>query len=229
MTGRGAWTKVGMPANGSEYYGLVTPVNVGSQPTLDSAHRAVMYGVKAIQTRINEAFGFTPKLDTDGWLGPKTSTEIIAAQKILGLVADGEAGPKTMKALLWPVVKQIAGTNAKIVGGLAQHESGWDPGAVGYQDDHDIGLVQINGPANPTLTEAQRFDYRIAFKYAADRIAAALGTPGYTLDSAICSYGYPAVAAYWARSQTETFPSNPTLNVIALAYVAYVKAWTAPS
>lgn len=220
MTGRGAWTKVGFPAGSGPYYTLAQPINIGSQPNLDQAHRAVTYGVKAIQTRLNE-LRYTPALTVDGWLGPLTATAIVWAQHQLNVTADGQAGPHTLQAMLWPVIQQVAGTNAHTVGGIASHESGFDPGAVGELDDHDIGLVQINGPANPTLTEAQRFDYHVAFKYCADRIAAALNTY-HNIDYAIASYANPSWAQTWSKTGTA-----PNQDVVA--YVNYVKAWAAPS
>lgn len=230
MSGRGAWTKRGMPSNGSQYYELVTPVNVGSQPGLDQDHRAVMFGVRTIQMRVNE-LGYLPALSLDGWLGPNTSAGIVWAQKRLGVATDGQAGPATLKAMLWPYIKTLPydPTVLHTVGGICQHESGYDPGAVGFQDADDLGLVQINGPANPALSEIARFDYHVAFRYAADRIRSALGTPHFTLDAAIASYGYPSVAQFWVNSQTETFPQNPALNQLALDYVKFIKGWQAPS
>lgn len=234
MTGRGAWTKRGMPSNGSQYYGLVKPVNVGSQPQLDQDHRAVMYGVKAIQRRIN-AMGFAnannAALVVDGVLADRTAWGIGWAQGKMGVGVDGLAGPITCRAIFWPVIKSLPYSQITLhtVGGICQHESGYDPGAVGFQDPDDLGLVQINGPANPGMTETDRFDYLTAFTYAANRITQALGTPKFTVDAAIASYGYPSVAQYWAKSGTETFPSNPALNQLALDYVKFIKAWVPPS
>lgn len=219
--GRGGWTKVGMPANGTGYYQLLRPVNVGSQPSVDDAHRAVMYGVKALQVRINE-LGYMPKLVTDGWYGPNSNGGMIWAQKKLGVVADGQCGPKTATAMFWPLIKEVApATVAHSVGGICAHESMFDPGAVGYEDADDIGLVQINGPANPTLTEAERFDARLAFTYCGARLQAALNTY-HNIDYAIASYAVPQWAVTW--SQTGKPP-----NAAASAYVDYVKAWTPPS
>lgn len=235
MTGRGAWTKRGMPANGSQYYQFVTPVNVGAQPQLDQDHRAVNYGVKAIQTRINE-MGFAnpnnPPLAVTGILDTRTSWGIGWAQGQAHVNVDGQAGPITCKAILWPVINGMTLFSTRVrhaVGGICQHESGYDPGAVGYQDPDDLGLVQINGPANPNMSEADRFDYHKAFTYAANRINEAITTPGYTERAAIASYGYPSVAAYWAKNHTETFPQNPGLNQLALDYVAFITNWHAPA
>lgn len=233
MSGRGAWTKRGMPTNGTQYYQLITPVNVGSQPALDQDHRAVMYGVKAIQTRINE-MGFAnpnnPPLAITGTLDTRTAWGIGWAQQHAGVAVDGEAGPITCKAIFWAAIKTtiVNATVRHIVGGITQHESGYDPGAVGFQDQDDLGLVQINGPANPTLTETDRFDYHKAFGYAAARIQSAITSPGYTTRAAIASYGYPAVAAHWAKTGTETY-DDPTLNQLAIDYVNFIQNWAAPN
>ena len=218
--GRGAWTKTGFPTNGSGYYELLTPVNVGSTPNVDLSHRAVSAGVKAIQTRINE-LGYTPKLDTDGWLGPLSKAGILWAQAKVAVVADGQVGPRTMTALLWPVIKQIALPKGALipqaVGGICAHESGFDPGAVGYQDPDDIGLVQINGPSHPTLTEAQRFDYRFAYGFCADVVANALATYK-NIDAAIAAYAYPVWGQQWAQL-------GHAPNPAAQQYVDFVLAW----
>lgn len=221
-TGRGAWTNVGMPTS-SMYYELLKPTNVGSQPQLDDAHRAVMYGVKAIQTRINE-LGAVPKLVTDGWFGPVTGAAALWVQKKVGVVADGQIGPHTTVAMFWPVIKAIAGLNAHTVGGICAHESGFDPGAVGELDADDIGLVQINGPANVGFSEARRFDYAIAFKYASDRIKSALSTyqsKPWGLQASICSYASPLWGEQW-------FTTGKAPNVAMQNYVNFVMGWVAP-
>jgi hypothetical protein len=169
-----------------------------------------------------------PHLAVDGVFDERTSNWTKWAQKVLGLTADGRVGQTTMRHLMWPYVNglvQYSPATRQIVGGIAEHESHYDPGAVGYEDPDDIGLVQINGPANPTLSEADRFDYRKAFTYALDRVSAALTTPNYTTDAAIASYGYPGVAAAWVKSGSETYPQNPQLNQQVLDYVAFIEAW----
>lgn len=224
MTGRGAWSTIGMPPNGTIYYELITPENVGfagAKADADLSHRAVMFGAKALQTRINE-MGYTPKLSTDGQIGPLTAAGIKWLQQTLKIVADGEAGPTTLKYALWPVIKAMPYIDVirHAVGGICQHESGYDPGAVGFSTPDDLGLVQINGPANPTLTEAQRFDYHFAFKYCADRLSVAYNTY-HVLDYAIASYASPLWAQQWAKSGVAP-------NEDILKYVNFVKNWTPP-
>lgn len=238
MNGRGGWTKIGMPPNGTVFYQYIEPEHVGWRGSLPDAElndRAVNWGVKSLQRRVNElGFGTTTNepLVVNGVLDLRTALGIGWMQSRFGLKIDGRVGQTTAKHAFWPVIRDASGGGRwtrqmkQIVGAIADHESHYDPGAVGYETPDDLGMVQINGPANPSLSEADRFDYRKAFTWALDRIKAAIETPGYTTDAAIASYFIPAVAAYWVKSGTETYPSNPDLNDKVLAFVDYVKAWT---
>jgi hypothetical protein len=236
--GRGGWSRDGFPPGtalgiytgrpaGTEQVGWA-----GAQPGADLSARAVNQGVRQIQHRVGHLAGCpVPEIGVNptGILDGVTWLAVYWAQHHMGLVADGQAGPVTCKHLFWPYLNSLTryGEDVRrVVGGITQHESSWDPGAVGFSTPDDLGLVQINGPANPTLSEADRFNYELAFIYACERIQAALATPGFTVDAAIASYGYPAVAQYWAKSGTETFPADPALNDLALKYVAFVKGWS---
>lgn len=216
--GRGAWNSRGFPQNGTGFYQLLNPINIGSNPAIDQDHRAVNFGVQAIQTRINELSVFSSAIHplvADGWLGPLTAAGILWAQQHLGIVVDGQAGPHTMEALLWPVIEGYP--NAKIIGGICAHESAFDPGAVGSLDADDIGLVQINGPANPHMTEADRFDYHKAFQFCSDRIDAAMATY-HNLSYAIAAYANPGWAVQWAKLGIAPNPQ-------AVAFVNFVRNW----
>lgn len=225
--GRGGWSKVGMPPGASGYYQLLTPVNVGTQPELGPDYQAVNYGVRAIQNRINHLGVVStprpPTLAVDGHFGSTTDTALRWAQKKLGVAADGQFGPRTSVAFFWPVIQNITAdaTIQHTVGGICAHESSFDPGAVGYADPDDHGLVQINAPANPAITVAQAFDYRTAFSYCAKRIAAALAT-FQNLDVAICSYASPLWAQQWAA--TGHSPNQQMTD-----YVNYVRSWVPPA
>lgn len=225
MTGRGAWTSIGMPPGAGGFYKLFSPL-IGSEPTKNADFQAVNFGVKVIQMRLNGimwANGLfrpsvgTPMLVVDGVFGTRTDQWVRWAQRVLGLISDGKAGPKTLLAMLWPVVKIDAGPIAKTIGGICQNESGWDPGAVGYFSPEDHGLMQINALANPTVKLSQAFNHRFAFQYATKRINAALATYN-NLDIAIASYNSPAWAQQWFRNG---YPPNAGI----LAYVERIKAW----
>ncbi len=215
------------------------PFPVPSLPTSEYTDQerfdffAVSQGVRQIQQRIAR-MGFT-MVPVTGIFDPATSWAVVWAQTKLGVRPDGDCGPTTARHLFWPAVcaaaRSIAPKHdpallASLVGGIAQHESGWDPGAVGSSTPSDLGIVQINGPANATLTAAQRFDFRAAFTYAAQRLDQALSS-GYTVAEAVCSYGYPAVAKWWHEHGTMDYPANAALAIIAQRYVAFVTNWFA--
>lgn len=239
--GRGGWKTRGMPDNGTGFYQLLSPVQVGAATTkLDPTdpnynlsvldYKAVHYGVKALQHRLNK-MGYLPALVEDGHFGTTTHQAALWAQRKLGVVVDGQIGPRTSAAMFWPSITYIARhTNrptctaaqlAQAVGGIASHESIFDPGAVGQLLIDDLGLVQINGPANPLMTFEDCFDYAKALTYCANRINAAYGTYQ-RLDYAVASYFVPAWAEQWAKTG---IAPNPEI----VAFVDYVLNWKHPS
>jgi hypothetical protein len=205
LSGRGAWSKIGgtlsvdgtkpgvyyrTPATGTNYIGKTID-------QLDPNQRAVKGAVKAYQGALNRRLG--TNLTLDGVLGPVTSGKITAFQKKAGEYVDGVLGPKTSKSLLLPdlqkVVRNYHTTNPGydeitwvIVSGVINSESGWDAGAVGYVDESDLGLAQINGPSHP-YTEAQRLDPMLAFPFVFIYLRDSLKTAKIvTIDDAIASY-----------------------------------------
>lgn len=219
-TGRGAWSKIGMPPNGGSYYELLDPIRVGSSTNLGPDFQAVNYGVRAIQKRINglhAALDLPQRIVVDGEFGPSTHAGLLWAQRQVGVAVDGQFGPKTSLAFFWPVIQEIAGNNAHTVGGICAHESGFDPGAVGFSTPDDHGLVQINAKANPKITITQAFDHRFAFKYCSDRIAAALAKY-HNVDIAVCSYASPVWAEEWFRT-------NIAPNQAMRDYADWVRNW----
>lgn len=208
MTGRGAWNAAGkggtlsidgkkpgmyyrVPATGTNYIGkVVDPVNPDQ--------RAVKAAVKAYQAALNRRIG--TKLLVDGILGPVTGKAIVDFQKSRGEVADGVVGPKTSKALLFPDLSTVVVAQQKaypgnavitpvVVCGLITQESGWDAGAVGYVDDADLGLAQINGPSHPEYSEVQRLDPLVAFGFVFGYLRTSLVNDKIeTIDDAIASY-----------------------------------------
>lgn len=222
-TGRGAWSTKGMPINGTRYYQYLTPVGIGSQASHGPDFLATHYAVLAIQKRIN-ALGYMPKLAEHAVFDAPTDLGVRWAQKLLGLTIDGQFGPKSALAFFWPVVRALTEPNVQLahtVGGIARHESGWDPGAVGEEDPDDHGLVQINRPANKNITLRQAYNPNFAFQYCANRIEAALKTFG-RLDIAICSYASPQWAQDWAKT-------GHSPNQAMTDYTNFVMGWNAPS
>lgn len=223
LSGRGAWTTRGMPTGGTGFYKLLSPVKVGSEPEKDFDHKAVNFGVRVIQMRVN-GLGWVPRLTVDGVFGDRTDVAVRFVQGILGLSGDGAVGPKTMTALMWPPIQWDATDLARVVGGICSQESGFDPGAVSSQylaeRGPDRGIMQINESANPTITDAQAFHHRLAFQYANERIRNAIASYG-SVDIAIASYNSPGWALEWQRLGT---PPNAQI----VDYVQKVRSWAPP-
>jgi peptidoglycan hydrolase-like protein with peptidoglycan-binding domain len=220
--GRGAWTKVGMPANAPDgMYRLLAPVLVGSSPQTDQSHRAVNYGVRAIQVYVNQLYrsaGLPAPVHVSGVYDHPTRAAVQVAQFVAGVTADGVFGPRTAQAFFWPTLKTLAPASwARIVGGICHLESGFDPSAVGYVVDNDLGLAQINLPANPTTSEAQAFDPHYALQYLAKRVVNALTTIT-PQGAAIVQYNNPSWSQQWAAS-------GKAPNADAQTYVDLVLAW----
>lgn len=173
--GRGAWPRGGaggtLNAKGTgpgPYYVMAAHAVpwVGRLPSapvpIDVNIRAVHGGVLAIQRALNRRLPGKP-VNITGVFGPSTSEATKDFQETVPEkvgVADGVVGPKTCRALFLPDVKtwcEDAGfARWQLVCGIIANESNWDPGAVGYSDQSDLGLAQINGRSHPTITEAER-------------------------------------------------------------------------
>jgi len=206
LSGRGAWSSIGgtlsvdgtkagiyyrLPTSGTNYIGK----NIDDT---DQNQRAVKGAVKAYQAALNRRLGI--KLLVDGILGPVTSKAIFDYQKKVGEYVDGVIGPKTSKSLLLPDLQKTVRNYQTaypghteitwvIVCGIISNESGWDAGAVGYVDDEDLGLAQINGPSHPQYSEAQRLDPMVAFPFVFNYLRESLDYVSIvTIDDAIASY-----------------------------------------
>ena len=203
MSGRGAWNikgrggtlkrlKDASTAPGPYYLLASKPPLVGAsardaakegaKPTLDDL--AVNFGVKAIQKLLNY---HANALVLDGVFGKNTDGAVRAYQDKVALKVDGSVGPTTMGHLLLAHIKRIGGGDWEVVYGLLKNEGGFDPGAVGYVDEQDLGLAQINGRAHPDLTIAQRFDPIIAIQFNADYLLNSMKELGNVRD-AVLSY-----------------------------------------
>ena len=214
-----------MPANGTIFYQLLSPTQVGSQPGIDQSHRAVNYGVQAIQRYINQLYalvGHAPIL-ANGIFGPSTKDGVVVAQYLSRITIDGVFGPQTATAFFWPTLKRYAPdpASATIMGGICHLESGFDPGAVGFEIPQDLGLAQINLPSNPTVKEPDAFAPTFALHYLVNRVKNALAA--FTnQDAAIVSYNNPSWAEQWEQTGHAPTPAAQT-------YVNLVRAWKPPS
>jgi peptidoglycan hydrolase-like protein with peptidoglycan-binding domain len=203
MSGRGAWSAMGRGGTlrrtkdettlPGPYYllavGGVPKVGSTARDTMRAGHTpnldtlAVMFGVKALQRLLNAASGVV--LDIDGVFGRVTDSAVRVYQNNEGLTTDGSAGPRTMTKLLLPHIRKLGGSQWSVVYGLLKNEGAFDPGAVGTLDEHDLGLAQINGPAHPTMSMAQRFDPFVAIQFNVDYLNNALRELGNIRDAVL--------------------------------------------
>jgi peptidoglycan hydrolase-like protein with peptidoglycan-binding domain len=147
---------------------------------------------------------------TDGLFGPQTEDAIYAFQEAHEDETGtpwGGVGPDTSKALLYPDLTRIVKSyeNPKItpaiVSGTIRHESNWDAGAVGYIDDRDVGLAQINAEAHPDWTVAERLSPLPCFEFVTEYYIYALGQLNGNIRDAIASYNLGVGGARtWIRA-----------------------------
>jgi hypothetical protein len=233
VNGRGAWTKKGFPTGYGPYYCQVTagPL-VGSQATLGPDYNAVHYGARAVQMLIN-SLGYTPALTVDGVLGPKSDAAIKWAQTKAGSYADGLVGPRTCKAILKPV---FAAAETKylipdhLLFGQLGNESGLDVGALGYYDNRDRGLAQINSRYHPEITDDLAFDptYALTFcgramwnRYSRYRSQGA--TVRLAWDCAVAGWNNPQLADQWAADGVAPYVAGRLFQIDE--YVAAVRRY----
>lgn len=237
--GRGAWPVNGLggtlQANkttggtkpGPYYMLAVRPsaqVGSGGLGSTDAQVRAVNYGVRAIQRAISRFAG--TNLLIDGIYGPVTSKAVRDWQAKQPASANtgvwGGVGQDSAKALFGPWLKLVVPNHFEVLYGIISQESTWDPGAVGYTDPNDLGLAQINGPANPSLTEADRFDPDVAFANAHARLTLALSRFSGDLRTAVASYNLGlGGASSWKRAGSPDLwtPAGATTPRNVAAYI----------
>jgi peptidoglycan hydrolase-like protein with peptidoglycan-binding domain len=211
VPGRGAWTRTGglLPlkpgGSGPGYYRA--PIGDESMIGTDPSYSGVVVreGVRVIQR--------LARVTADGLLGDKTAVGIIKAQRRFGLSEDGIAGPKTLRALLEPLIAAKATQYAlplDVLGGVCVFESGLDLAAVGVSG-WDTGICQINLAASAArgMTVADAVDPSGALDFTAkamrvvhDRWAGKTEADVY--DVVVASHNSPKSAQILA--ETGTFP-----------------------
>jgi peptidoglycan hydrolase-like protein with peptidoglycan-binding domain len=186
--GRGAWSRIGVGGTLKNVNGKSVPGPYYQKPSkgvpapgvfaddlmlagmprdvIDLNSLAVWYGVLAIKVRLQEMTGLisAESLTLNGRYGPGVVQAVKDFQTNAGVTADGAVGPATAKSLFRPVVEEI-GTWSVIgptIGcGIVTNESAWDPGAVGFVDSGDHGLVQLNADSQGFTLDAS-FNARTA-------------------------------------------------------------------
>lgn len=170
--GRSAWTARGKDNYSNLYrYNPNYPMD-GAYPTKDMNYQAVHLAVKAIQARLKD-MGFAPGLTVTGTYDTATTTAVKAAQTYYGLSVTG-AFNSELSMLIWRQLLETQaaryGVKPKYLWGIMFNESTADPGAVGYGNPPDSGLVQINTAAHEEVTPAMAYDPNYAFNYLASRL-----------------------------------------------------------
>jgi hypothetical protein len=177
--GRGAWTLRGKD-NGSTSYlrKWRTPrdgtIPIGLDADATGWYESVHFGVLAMQRRLlAEGYG-GPNLVT-GEFGWATRRAARAYQAAKGIAGDGVVGPKTMESLVRSVIARVAtldGVDPQWIYGLAKQESGFDPGAQGWDTPYDRGVWQFNTSLG-TVTVEDATDIDTACELVTDRFARA--------------------------------------------------------
>jgi peptidoglycan hydrolase-like protein with peptidoglycan-binding domain len=201
LVGRGAWpnkgtggtlsldgTKPGAfyraPAADATMPGLTAARSIRAGASVNINDYAVWAAIKAIQKRVGLK-------DQDGLFGADTANAVRIFQQRANLVDDGIVGPATSKRMWLYDLTHLVGYTAQakwLAGGHITYESGWDPGAVGVTTPVDLGLGQINGPAQPALTVDQRLDPNVSLPFVAQLVTANLGAFGGNVDDAVLAY-----------------------------------------
>jgi peptidoglycan hydrolase-like protein with peptidoglycan-binding domain len=197
MTGRGAWPVSGL--GGTKKYKDETQPGpyyyLGTGEKKETAnefavHQAVRAYQRALRRRLNT------DLPVTGYFGNKTRAAVMAYQQEhpKNLSAWGGIGPDTSRMLLMPDLRRVWKREAipqltlNIVSGTINHESQWDAGAVGYLDETDVGLAQINAGAHPEWTTVQRLQPITSFNFVIDYYNLAIPYFDGNVTDAIASY-----------------------------------------
>ncbi len=107
---------------------------------------------------------------TNPLLGDAADKTIKQFQAAKGLVADGQAGPKTCKFLFTKRIRDAQDfyhIPDDLLFKLVLLESVCDPAAIGYVDPRDRGLMQINAGAHPEVSDDDAFDPAFAVEWGA--------------------------------------------------------------
>jgi peptidoglycan hydrolase-like protein with peptidoglycan-binding domain len=108
------------------------------------------------------------------FFGDAVSNSVKDFQEKVGLTPDGVCGSRTLKELFRKRIEAAEDANGLLRGVLGKKtslESGFDPVAVGFVDNDDKGICQINTRIHTSVTEGKAFDPAFAIPWAAAFIA----------------------------------------------------------
>lgn len=172
----GAWDLKPLPDGGeSRWYRRGTGAGTGGRGKWLPAN----HGVRAIQMTLTRAGHAVDVID--GHYAPQTEARCKTWQAANGLVADGVFGMKSARVAFGALVSGFEADFAipdRLLCGMVDLESAWDPGAVGA-NGYDSGLAQINldpvGGHGGAITAEQAYDPLWALRYTARRMVDAAG------------------------------------------------------
>lgn len=184
----------------------------------------IIHAVVAIKAEL-VFHGFALKLDSTRF-GPKTYRAVQSFQGGLGLVVDGQVGPRTANAL-WS--ERIAGEAIPGDWLRAQihWESGDDPGAQFTNPDgsRDRGLVQLNSGSG-SLSEEEVWDPSVTIGFLAGflrrRAREFADCPGDRWRLAVGSWRTPVGAREWCEAPNLVPDADGTWGQKAAYYVGRV-------
>jgi len=129
------------------------------------------YGIIAFKNElIYNGFG-KAIVNTLGSFGDAMRNRVVEFQKANGLEADGVIGPSTARRLFKKRITAIETARNipnQYLNRQTSLESLYDPGAVGFIDQRDRGLNQINSGAHPDVSDAEAFNPEFSLDWSAD-------------------------------------------------------------
>lgn len=163
---------------------------------------------------IRQGFMRKPLFKLNGGVGPTYDRGIKAFQKATAVPADGRIGPKTAGRIFfqqfswWEIT---LGIPDHLLIGLCRLESGFDPGAEGFVDDRDRGILQFNRLYHPDITDEIAFsDPPFCIARGADMLMQAYNRfkdgNGDPWKCAVASHNNPKLADQWSREGNPPVP-----------------------
>jgi hypothetical protein len=141
------------------------------------------------------------------------------AQKAFGVQVDGVLGPETARCLFRhraSAAEAASRIPAHWLARIKSLESGNDPVAQGEEDPDDEGLLQENGPSNPTITQIQCWTPSFILPYGGQQLVGRIAATG-SVKAGVAAWNVGNyAAAEWAQAG---FPASGVYVTIGGAKV----------